>query len=194
MNTTSKVSLEDQIEVLASCGITLNSGITIDHLLTSFDRGTYESNPYKLLVAMMGGPLELGTENGKDVLISNNLWHMDTECIYDIGDYAHIAERMSILAGNVLKLTDISDHFYRPLPIARLCFYLKNKKYNWFFFLRGDWVDPRIFSKFQKLLRKENTEKHLCSLDTGGSDIAFAFLTQAQQRNIRKLTGLNFEE
>lgn len=40
------IPLERQLEDLASCGITLNPDVTIDHLLKSYGREDFEKDPH----------------------------------------------------------------------------------------------------------------------------------------------------
>src|SRR5207253_234176 len=98
-------TLERQLEILDSCGIRLLPGITINHLLESFDREAYESDTFMLLLTTMGH--ELDTE--PYMIPSNDIWHFDTECIEDHGDYATIARRFRDLADGALPLENIDD-------------------------------------------------------------------------------------
>src|SRR3989338_10102426 len=97
-----KKTLEEQIQILAKCGICLNAGTTIDDLLAVFDRTEYEKNPFTMLMAVMGGEKEM--KEGE--WMSDNVWHFDTECIEDHGDYTRIAQRLSVLAGSEVPLQE----------------------------------------------------------------------------------------
>src|ERR1051326_1652965 len=101
-----KPSLEEQLKVLTGGGIRLLSSITINHLLSSFDRESYESEPYSLLLTVMGSE----AEGAPFTYLSDNIWHFDTECIEGHGAYIAIAQRMSDLAGGALPLVDINDY------------------------------------------------------------------------------------
>ncbi len=72
------MTLEDQIETLASLGITLNEGITIDDLLYSFDRVEYENEPYDLILFMLGIKVEREPWGRS---FCSHAWNLDMECI-----------------------------------------------------------------------------------------------------------------
>src|SRR5215212_3449729 len=83
-------SLEEQLAVLDSCGIRLHASLTIDHLLRVFDRQEYETEPFQLLLTVMGGEIGEMIDEDSDPLFaypSDNIWHLDTECIEDHGSY-----------------------------------------------------------------------------------------------------------
>lgn len=90
------MSLEDQLIHLEKLGFSLNSGFYIEDLLEEFDRIEYEKNLYKTLLMAMGG--EVKVKNRTWVPFSKNIWHFDTECIEEQGDYVRIAHRLRDLA------------------------------------------------------------------------------------------------
>jgi hypothetical protein len=81
------VSFEQQISTLASCGIKLAPGVAADALLQSCDREAFEAEPYRLLLVCMGGAAENESQAGETGYPSDNIWHLDTECIEDRGAY-----------------------------------------------------------------------------------------------------------
>ena len=99
-----RVSLEQQLEDLAECGIRLKPQYTIDTLLQGFARERYEERPY------IGAIIRMGSESETGEPLSDSLFHLDTECIEEPGDYARIAERMR----------DLAEHQHRGVARARL--------------------------------------------------------------------------
>lgn len=60
------VPLEEQLAVLASCGIRLRAGVPTESLLQAMPREAYESNPYRELLGELGDQDE---ERGQAFLI-----------------------------------------------------------------------------------------------------------------------------
>lgn len=85
-----KPSAEEQLQNLSACGILLKSGMSKEILFTEYEPEDYANEPYLPLLTALGGE----TEEEPYGFLSSNIWHFDTECIYDHGDYARIALRM----------------------------------------------------------------------------------------------------
>jgi hypothetical protein len=142
------VPLELQLEQLTPCGIRLNDGFGVEHLLNSFDRQRYESDPYELLLVMMGSEFE----EEPFPRLSENVWHLDTECIEDRGSYARVAERIQALAAPSLQLSDIRDYVDLEEQKASLSFRLNGKEVLWNAEVNDDWIDAAILSNFAQLV------------------------------------------
>ena len=52
------MTLEEQIKELSALGLNLNDGVTVDDLLYSFDRNEYESEPFELILFVLGIEVE----------------------------------------------------------------------------------------------------------------------------------------
>ena len=52
------VPFDEQLRVLAKCGINLSPNVAPEALLHSFSREDYEKTPYRLLLCVMGGEAE----------------------------------------------------------------------------------------------------------------------------------------
>ena len=181
-------SLEHQLEILHSCGIRLLPGITINHLLESFPREAYESDTFILLLTTMGHELE----SEPYTIASNDIWHFDTECIEDHGDYATIARRFRDLADGSLPLENIDDYVDIEENEAWVSFELDGEDYKWFAEVTDDWGDPAIISQFAKLLANRNVGKRFTYLDLKGQDCLIGCSGAQQLEKLRRLTGLNF--
>jgi|SRR3989338_3951178 len=185
-----KKTLEEQIQILAKCGICLNAGTTIDDLLAVFDRTEYEKNPFTMLMAVMGGEKEM--KEGE--WMSDNVWHFDTECIEDHGDYTRIAQRLSVLAGSELPLQDIKDHVDIEAGVAWLSFKLDGHDYKWNAKVEDDWVDTEIINKFRELIVSRKTDKKFIYFSEGGQDCIICCLTTVQLHELNDLTGIKFDQ
>ncbi|WP_025693236.1 hypothetical protein [Paenibacillus zanthoxyli] len=86
-----RITLEDQINTLNELGIRLETTISIDYLFEYFDREEYEQDPYYTLLTVMGG--EFCNEKDELVIISNDVWHFDMECVEDEDIYAELSNK-----------------------------------------------------------------------------------------------------
>ena len=101
-----KRTLEEKLEVLAGAGLKLSEPFGVKELLTSWTRREYEQPGYDLVLVGLGMTEEQEPWRNHSV----NLWHFDTECIEDHGDYERIVERMVEMTQGSLRLENIRDH------------------------------------------------------------------------------------
>jgi hypothetical protein len=185
-----RISLEEQLAILASCGIRLKQNMTPDHILMSIDREALEEEGFLLLLTIMGGEVE---EEPFDRL-SDNIWHLDTECIDDPGSYITLAERMRDLAGGSFPLENIEDHVNIEAGEAWLAFQLNGQRHKWDLAVNDDWVDTSLFTRFAELLQTRNTGKLFTYYDLEGQDCLIGCSTRDKLNLLRKKTGLKFVE
>ena len=183
-----KVSVEDQLATLAACGISLKPDISRAAIFSCYEEKTLEREPYTLLLAALGGEAEEEPYG----FLSSDIWHFDTECIEDHGDYARIAMRMEELAGGDLPLENIEDYVDVEEGRARLTFRLDGRDYKLELKVEDDWVDTNVFDEFDTLLRGRRTGKRFTYLDLGGQDCLIGCSTPEQLENLRAATGLDF--
>src|SRR3974390_2336913 len=121
------MSLYDQLDALAECGIAPRQGVGPAELLTRHRERAYETSPFKLLLA------ELGAESDEPPHqpMSDNVWHMSAECAARGGDYVRIAHRMAKLAGDVLPIESVHDEFDLPRGVAWLSFTFPGGPHRW---------------------------------------------------------------
>lgn len=184
-----RIRFEEQLANLASCGISLKPGIPPELLMDEWDVKDYERDPYQLLLVALGS--EIGEEECG--FLSSNIWHFDTECIEDHGDYARIAYRMAELADGDLPLQRIEDYVDVEKQRAWLAFRIGWRRYKWTLEVDSDWVDTTRFSRFDSLLRSRNTQKRYTYLDLGGQDCIVGCATPAQLEKFRSTTGLDIK-
>jgi hypothetical protein len=187
-----RISLEQQLESLATIGVTLNPPFTAETLLEEFAREKFEERPYVGAVITMGG-----YKDGKP--LSNNIFHLDTESIEGEGDYAHIAERMRDLAQGDLPIENVHDHFDRENGDAWVAFELNTpadesnaERFEWHARVKENWIDPEILTKFCALLKSRQTERGYTFFDLKGKDCLIGCATEEQLRELRRMTGMNF--
>ena len=183
------VPLEAQLDVLATCGIRPKQGVTVDDLLYSFDREKYEKEPYTPLLCILGSE----TERDLTTFLSDNVWHLDTECIEDHGSYAHVAYRMTDLSEGSLPVSDVRDYVDIESGQARLSFVLNGEEIKWDARVQDDWIDPAILTKFVRLLDEQKAGVRFTYLNLKGQDCIIGCSTEDQLRELRKRTRLSFE-
>lgn len=192
-NRTDRHSFEQQLSTLASCGIKLAPDVAPEALLESFDREAFEAEPYRLLLVCMGGEAESESQAGETGYPSDNIWHFDTECIEDHGDYAAIARRMKDLAQGELPLEDITDYVDIEAGEAHVTFRLAGQFYRWDAKVEDDWVDASILSRFSDLLSRVGRSRHFTYIDLGGQDCLIGCATAQEREKLPKETGLKVE-
>jgi hypothetical protein len=180
--------LEEQLERLADCGIHLKPEVTPEILLESFERDRYEERPYVGAVIRLGGELE----RPPFTPLSNNLFHLDTECIAAPGDYVSFATRMRDLMQGELPIENVRDHIDIENGDARLEFELDGHTVEWRARVDNHWIDPEILSQFCALMVSRNTRRRFTYLDLKGQDCIIGCATEQELRSLRKLTGMNF--
>jgi len=169
-------SLEEQLEVLEGCGIRLCPGVKVEHLLAESSRESYFHQPFVHLLIVMGS----APEDASFDRFSNNIWHFDSECIYDSQSYELIAERFRDLAEGDLPITDINSHVDFDEEAAWLSFRMDGKAFKWAAEVDSDWVDTTVLSSFAQLLEKRATGKIYTHYDLGGQDCLIACSTPTQ--------------
>lgn len=184
-----KLSVEEQLENLSACGISLKPGMSKDVVFSEYEPEDFVKEPYLLLLIALGGE----AEEEPFGFLSSDIWHFDTECIEDHGDYARIAMRMEELAGGDLPLEGIEDYVDVEEGKAWLAFRLDKQDYKWVLEVDNDWVDTNIFSEFDSLLRSRRKNKRFTYLDLGGQDCLISCSTPEQLEKLRITTGLNFQ-
>jgi hypothetical protein len=180
------IPLERQLEELDKWGVRLNPGLSVENLLEEFAREKFEERPYVGAVISMAGLAADGAP------LSNNLFHLDTECIEGNGAYARIAERMRDLAQGELPIEDIRDHIDHENGDAWVAFDLHGESIEWHARVKEDWIDPEILSNFCALLKAQNATRGYTFFDLKGQDCIIGCATEEELRRLRKLTGMNF--
>jgi hypothetical protein len=175
------MTLEQKLEVLAGCGIRLAEPFTGDDLRGLWSRTDWDKPGYDLVLVALGMAEEQEPHRSHCV----NLWHFDTECIEDHGDYKRIAERMAAMAEGSLPLENIEDHVDVQDKQAWLSFSLHGKDIKIECEVQDDWVDPTVLSRFVELLAQSDSSKIYVCYELGGQDCLIGCVTK------EALSGLN---
>jgi hypothetical protein len=181
-------SLYAQLDQLARCGIEPEPGVGVSDLLNRYPERQYETDPFRLLLTVLGEE-----SNGPpNTPLSKQVWHLRVGSITGVGDYAQIAQRMSLLAQGDLPIADISDEFDWGAGIVWLRFRLRGEPVDWPARIREHWIDPVLFSRFAALLEAQDTSRRFTYLDLGGQDALLGCATPQQFAELRRRTGLSF--
>ena len=183
------ISLEQQYKTLSLCGIKLRAGLTVEHLMTSIERETFEEEPYTLLLSLMGRQLPVEPH----YYASDDIWCCDMECVEDHGDYVRIAERLRDLAAGAFPLENIKDHVEIDERIAWLSFRLDDKDYKWTASVVDDYVDPQILGQFAQLFADRQTAKRFTMFDLGGQACLIGCSTPDELAKLADRTQLEFD-
>jgi hypothetical protein len=176
-------TLEEKLEALASCGITLRPEFSVDDLLSSWDRTEYEEPGFSMTLVGVG----MTQEEPPWTPRSQNLWHFDTECIEDHGAYVDIAKRLIEMAAGSLPLTDIEDYVDIEEEKAWLSFKLDGELIRIDCEIDNDWVDSKVFGHFVRLLAKTESSKIYFYFDLGGQDCIIGCVSREDYDRLRKL-------
>jgi hypothetical protein len=182
-----RMTLEQKLEVLASCGLRLAEPFTRDDLLRSWSRADYEKPGYDLV--LVGLAMTEEQEPWRNHCV--NLWHLDTECIEDHGDYKKIAERMAEMSEGSLSLESIQDYVDVEKKEAWLSFAFRGKAIKIPCEVQDDWVDPTIFGRFAELLAQSDSAKTYVYYDLGGQDCLIGCVTKEQLTSLNR-KGIRF--
>jgi len=181
------LTMEQKLEVLADCGLKLSDPFKPEDLLTSWGREEYEKPGFDLVLVGLGMTEEREPWRNHCV----NLWHFDTECIEDHGDYKRIVERMVGMARGSLPIKNIQDHVDLEKEEAWFSFTFQGKETKVECKVEDDWVDPAIFAQFVNLLKTSDPTKIYVYFDLGGQDCIIGCVTKEELRKLNS-QGIKF--
>ncbi len=139
------------------------------------------------LLCVLGGEVERGDFQR----ISDDIWHLDAECIEDNGDYVRVLERFVILAKGQLSLTDLRDEVDIENEKAWVEFNLDGKPVHWDLKVNNDWLDPDLYTRLQHLVQSRSNGKKFFIVALG-QDSLISFGDAAMKDALSKLSGLGF--
>lgn len=170
------MTIEEKLEHLDRCGLRLSEKIGIQDLTEIWGRETLDEPGFGAALVCLGMTQEVPPWAPH----CENLWHFDTECIYDKGDYVAIAKRMSEMTGGSLVLSNLDDHIDVENGEAWLRFQCAGKPVHIDCEVDDDWVDCSVFDHFVKLLAECDPNKVFIYYDLGGQDCIIGCVTRAQ--------------
>ena len=124
------MDLEGQLSKLAELGLPLAAGRTVDDLLYSWPRESYEQKPFDLLLFMLGSAVE-AEPWGR--WFCDRAWSFDTECVYGQGAYVSIARQLCRIAGWPDALADLRDHVDLDAAVAWIEYSVGDRRQRWRF-------------------------------------------------------------
>ncbi len=181
------MTLENKLKILESCGLKLSEPFSVNDLLLSWDRSQFEEVGFDLVLVGLG----MTEENEPWRYHSVNLWHFDTECIEDHGDYKRIVERMSEMTQGSMVLENVKDFVDLEEGKAWFSFLFQGKVIKIDCKIDNDWVDENIFAKFVELLNVSDSSKIFIYYDLGGQDCIIGCVTKNELKKLNS-SGIKF--
>lgn len=177
------MKIEDKLQKLAECGLSLRPEFSVDDLLESWDREDLDGPDYDLAMVCLG----MTHEEPPWTPHCDRLWHSDTECITDTGDYAAIAKRFVAMTDGSLPITDIEDHVDLDEGVAWLRFLCDGEPMQLDFEVNDDWLDASIVDHFARLLAEHDDSKVFFGYAFGGQDLIVGCLTREEFAKLKAL-------
>lgn len=185
------LTLDAMLTSLATCGIRLRPGVTIETLFTDYledwsspdelARGGFQ----EVLIALGGG--------GAKMPPSDDVYYFDAEAIVEEGDYTRIVERLCALAKGDLVFDRIADHYDENAGFVRLELQRAGKITHIDLKIDDDWADPALFSEMEKRLIATGSKRRFAY--GGGEDEQFTLIVCQPPEAlaaIAKVTGIRF--
>lgn len=185
-----RLRVEDQYANVSKYGIKLKEEISL-HRILDFDVIHYESKPYRLILISLGSGIY--NEDDKFSYASDDIWHFDTECIYDHGDYVKIVQRLFALSKQELRISDLQDFVDTDEGVAWVEFLFDGQRIHLDLRVNDDWVDPSIFTSIIKICGNKRTQGNFTYLDLGGQDCLIGYCSEQNFKKLRKITKLDFQ-
>jgi len=184
-------ALEQMLDALARLGFRLAPRRTIDDLTSEWAKEQLEQEGYEMVLVAMGGEhIDPKTFETLGVL-SNDVWHFDTECVEAPGDYVSIVERVLLLSGGDLNLKDIRDTYDLLEGEASVGWTVDGRPQSFNLRVEGDWVDLKIFALLDNELVAAGSGKRIFGASLG-QDVIVVCVAEGRRKSLSDLTGLDF--
>lgn len=141
LETTFRMSLDDQVAVLASAGIELHPGTKREELTRNFDEEEIASRPWECLYDV---------SEHTDHLIQLALEQLETEDDRDV--YASLVTTFASLARGHFPVEDVAGNVDFTARTAFVEFTLDGKRHRIDAAWRGAWVDMGVLAQLDRLL------------------------------------------
>lgn len=195
---TKRRSLEEMLAALASCGIKLREGMSIDRafgqntkIISEISRATLEKEGFEGVLAVVGEELLDKTTYKSLGPLSDDVWHFDSECIEDHGDYKLIAENLCRLTKGDLTFDRIEDFVDVEEETAWIELTKSGQTEHLDLKVRNDWVDPAVFALLQRRLVETDAPKRFAVRGLG-QDAVVVCQTPEGLETLQQATGLRF--
>lgn len=186
----SHMSIEEQLERLAECGLEPLRPAAITSWLEEFGREALEGNPFDLILSCLAGDYE--DAHGQWRPSSAGVWYLDTECIYSADDYIRAVERLITLTRGELRIENLEARFEDAEAWVR--FNLDGTSHHWDLEVSDDWIDTTLIDRFAGLLAERRSERRYCVEQTSGQDCLIICPTRDEFRRLSEVSPRPFEQ
>jgi len=184
------VPFQTQLNELAKLGVNPSANVTSDDWVSFHPIANYEAKPYYYIIEALGCEIQRDDYSP----MCSSLWMCDYERIEDHGAYREIIERLQLLSGTRLPISNISDFVDIEEGKAWVEFDLGGTRHHWNAKVDNDWMDPYIIVRFDELLRKA-TDLIIYSNHTDfGQSALFACMSEQQFGAFCKLSRVKMGE
>ena len=188
-------TIEEMLETIRPFGIELCGGATIADLTDQYGRKEIEAAGFELFLCALGSEaMERSEDEQEDHFraLSNDIWHLDYECIDDPSDYRKVLERLALLSRGDLALRnpdkDLDDaSFESGRAFVALGIASEPLNLTW----QNDWLDPAVIYACNNRLIELGSPKRFVAHSTGQASL---IICQPPGRidALNKATGLTF--
>ena len=162
------MELEEQVKKLSEIGLSLNEGITVDHLLLSFSREQYEAAPFDLILLAYGLEVE---EKPWGRFICDQAWNFDVEAIEDNGSYVDIVNQFHRITGQAKRVDGLQDMVNIEESRAKLEYEVDGVKRSLEPVVDNDWADVQVVTTIMGDLSEDGYDFY--PKDNGQSSVWF---------------------
>jgi len=158
---TQKITIEKQLEALASLGITPNHELFLEWLCKNSGRQLAEDMPWYIVLNELGGWREL--ESGWEPL-SNDVFAFVTKDVKDNDFYTTIINRLSFYAKGSFNVDKVLSTTNRESKKMMVSFMYVGTQYNWQLNFDDNCFDFSLIDKVNALLKDRNAQNlfHTC--------------------------------
>lgn len=183
-----RISLEQQLEQLATLGIVPNKTFKIKDVLGDFTQEELEEDPYNSIIASLAS-LEC----------CPTLWTYRVGSIQPQPGYGSVIEKLESMTNGALGLKKVRDNFKQifkgdyeevssTLKRAWVEFDYNGTDVHWDFVYDADYTDFNVFGRFNELLAEHGSDLRVY----WDEEDIFAVFDPAQYKRYKKLNALPF--
>ena len=176
-------SIEDKLDALEACGFRLSPDVSIEDLVAAWGRQKLDSPGWNAALICLG----MTSVEDETIFHCDKLWHFDTECIEDNGDYVRIIERMAAMTLGALTVAELTDAIDLAASTASIDFTCNGERVHIDCEVNDDWVDPAFFGHLVRLLAKHAPTMRYLYYDLGGQDCIIGCATDNEFTQLRAL-------
>ncbi len=173
----STTTLAEMIDNFASSGLTLNEGISQDHIVQVFSEAQIVSAGYSLLLFAFGTEVEI---DSTWMPISDRVADFDMEGVYGNGSYVEALRTFAQTAGVEKQLSEASDDIDLSQPIGELSYVLGGNHVRIQPKIDSDWFDPNSLTKIAKSIESVSAKRRRFWYLDNGQAFTLTFLSDSE--------------